>query len=254
LKWYGEGCSDRSILLVLAAGWNANDACFSTLDGAGHAWRKAELVALAELCALNGHPISTFRSKICELLRRGEGDHRQFLNQHIAEICPVELGSTSGLKRQLEGRGSSHTSSSCAVGDLEGWVGYSSGKSSSSKKPCLQRGQDDGSEQSRRTAMPITIDVEGSFELPMFQRPLSPVAFQHGLQPCMEVIDVEDEQENDAVAGCSSRSIEEGHVLQLVQMGFEAQRALSALRRAGHDLVRAIELLVQREKNKNKKR
>merc|ERR1711953_1172404 len=53
---------------------------------------KAELIALEELCALNGQPLSTFMAKMSELLRRAANFHKSFLNQ--------SLGVTSNLRDQ----------------------------------------------------------------------------------------------------------------------------------------------------------
>lgn len=76
----------RGMVLVLAAGWNTEKTSFSQLDSNGEAWRKADLVALAELCALNGQRLSVFFQKMQELLQRGKADHSWFVKQQIQDI------------------------------------------------------------------------------------------------------------------------------------------------------------------------
>ena len=60
----------KEVLLVLAAGWNVEEAQFDCLDEDGHSWRKTELCALAELCAMNGLSFSNYHAKFEQLLNR----------------------------------------------------------------------------------------------------------------------------------------------------------------------------------------
>jgi len=86
---HGDCLKKGEILIVLAAGWNVGDANYSSLDCDGKALLRAELVATAELCALNGHPISAFRDKMQELVRENRGSHQSFLRRSIRKIGPV---------------------------------------------------------------------------------------------------------------------------------------------------------------------
>lgn len=90
LKKYGDGLRNE-VLLVIAAGWNMEEEKYNSLDQTGKAWLRAELVAAAELCALDGHPLSTVRSKLAELTRRRHGNHRSFFRQSIRSIRAVPL-------------------------------------------------------------------------------------------------------------------------------------------------------------------
>lgn len=110
LSWYGHEQLNNSILLVLAAGWNTNTSCFSVLDSKGHAWRKAELVATAELCALNGHPFSYVMAKFQDLVKRSAGNHSAFILQNAASITAIQPPPPlSGQKRVIRRRWQSST-------------------------------------------------------------------------------------------------------------------------------------------------
>jgi len=85
---YGDSLKKGEILLVLATGWNVTEYSYSSLDSAGKAFLRAELVAAAELCALNGHRVSAFRDKLHELLRRNRGSHKGFLRKSLCKIRP----------------------------------------------------------------------------------------------------------------------------------------------------------------------
>lgn len=70
-RWrYPDLEAQNEVLLVLAAGWNTEEAQFDCLDEDGHAWRKTELTALTELCALNGLRFSNYHAKCEQLLNR----------------------------------------------------------------------------------------------------------------------------------------------------------------------------------------
>lgn len=104
LARYGDCLEKGEIIIVIAAGWNVGDASYSSLDCDGKALLRAELVANAELCALNGHPISAFRDKMQELVRRNRGSHQSFLRQSILKIGPVrpkQCGFVGSKRRRL---------------------------------------------------------------------------------------------------------------------------------------------------------
>lgn len=86
LARYGDGLKNGEILLVIGAGWNVAEAKYSSLDSDGKALLRAELVATAELCALNGHRMSVFREKMHELILRNRGSHQSFLRQSVCKI------------------------------------------------------------------------------------------------------------------------------------------------------------------------
>lgn len=99
-----EGRLQSSILVVLAAGWNAESTDDKSRRG-GPCWRKAERIALLELCALNGHPLSAVREHVQYLLQRARGNHREeFVKVPAESIVPVEPGTTAprgGFSGQL---------------------------------------------------------------------------------------------------------------------------------------------------------
>eukprot|EP00438_Fugacium_kawagutii_P003830 Skav230277 [mRNA] locus=scaffold3387:579145:580302:- [translate_table: standard] len=80
---------NQSILLVLAAGWNADGGQYDCLDSDGHCWRKTELVALADLCALNGHPFSCFNAKFHQLHKSCKEEHIPFIFQDVRSITAL---------------------------------------------------------------------------------------------------------------------------------------------------------------------
>ncbi|CAE7783569.1 PAT23, partial [Symbiodinium pilosum] len=191
LRKYPGMEADGSVLLVLAAGWNADHTTFDCLDSDGHAWRKAELVALAELCALDGHPASTFRVKFKQLLRRLQGEHTAFLLQPISDICAIAPSNTSELQRALE-----HTLSAPAE---------------ARKASCLlwpqqkrQRCQTDAEKLSELTGIPeetaqsileATGTIAGALQHPMFQPTpqLAARSFKQRLRQPVEVINLDDD-------------------------------------------------------------
>jgi len=75
--------ADNELLLVIAAGWNVADDHFSSLDKKGKAWFRAEMTAAAELCALDGHRLSSIQSKLEALAKRRRGKHTSFLKQSL---------------------------------------------------------------------------------------------------------------------------------------------------------------------------
>mmetsp|Transcript_88425 Transcript_88425/g.249169 ORF Transcript_88425/g.249169 Transcript_88425/m.249169 type:complete len:289 (-) Transcript_88425:272-1138(-) len=79
------------ILLVILAGGNVEGATYSHLDCFGKAWRRAEVLASTELCALHGHPASAFSSKMEELCSFRRGNHRRLLKMPIRTIAKPVL-------------------------------------------------------------------------------------------------------------------------------------------------------------------
>eukprot|EP00927_Polykrikos_kofoidii_P083527 TRINITY_DN8574_c0_g1_i2.p1 TRINITY_DN8574_c0_g1~~TRINITY_DN8574_c0_g1_i2.p1 ORF type:complete len:306 (+),score=37.35 TRINITY_DN8574_c0_g1_i2:84-1001(+) len=82
----GEGVKDGGVVIVLGAGWNVEPCTSNVLDNRGKAWFRAEMIATAEICALDGHPVSAFRRKMEELAPRRWGNHRSFLQESISRI------------------------------------------------------------------------------------------------------------------------------------------------------------------------
>lgn len=108
LARYGnELAHGHGMLLIIAAGWNTETESFSRPNKNGDAWRKAELVALAELCALDGQPLSEMLRKMRELLRRAAlPSHRSFCNQPIKDIVSAsESGSSDSGSQEESGQG-----------------------------------------------------------------------------------------------------------------------------------------------------
>ena len=191
LRKYPDMEEDGSVLLVLAAGWNADHATFDCLDSDGHAWRKAEIVALAELCALNGHPASVFRAKFKELLRRLQGEHTAFLLQPVAGIQAIAPSQAGDLQRTLE-----HALS--APNDL-----HKGGCLLWPRETKRQRRQTDAERLAELTGIPAEtaqsiLEATGSLEIalqhPMFQPTPRPVigSFKQRLRGPVEVINLDE--------------------------------------------------------------
>jgi len=83
---HGSSFKDGGVLLVLAAGWNVEGEKLSSLDRFGKAWRRAELLAAAELCALDGRPASAFQRKTRELCMWRRGSHGRLLKRSIQSV------------------------------------------------------------------------------------------------------------------------------------------------------------------------
>lgn len=75
------------ILLVILAGGNVEGNTYDRLDCFGKAWRKAEVLASTELCALHGHPASAFSSKMEDLCSLRRGNHGRLLKMPIRTIA-----------------------------------------------------------------------------------------------------------------------------------------------------------------------
>jgi len=79
------------ILLVILAGGNVEGNTYDRLDCFGKAWRKAEVIASTELCALHGHPASAFSSKMEDLCSLRRGSHRRLLRMPIRTTAKPKL-------------------------------------------------------------------------------------------------------------------------------------------------------------------
>lgn len=75
------------VLLVILAGGNVEGNTYDRLDCFGKAWRKAEVLASTELCALHGHPASAFSSKMEDLCKLRRGNHGRLLKMPIRTIA-----------------------------------------------------------------------------------------------------------------------------------------------------------------------
>eukprot|EP00747_Dinoflagellata_sp_TGD_P042700 gnl/TRDRNA2_/TRDRNA2_142240_c0_seq2.p1 gnl/TRDRNA2_/TRDRNA2_142240_c0~~gnl/TRDRNA2_/TRDRNA2_142240_c0_seq2.p1 ORF type:complete len:403 (+),score=56.13 gnl/TRDRNA2_/TRDRNA2_142240_c0_seq2:154-1362(+) len=214
--WYPDldrGC----VLLMLAAGWNVEHATYNKLDKKGHAWRKAELTALAELCALDGHRLSIIESKMRELLRRANGSHSHFLEVHVESIVPICPGQCQSPGNEI--RSSGNVSS----GHLEGWLRSSrsqQGHGDASSTACQSVGCESASDSVKRkhdvaffaemTNLPSSVAEEKlgitngdvSAALDSFMMQTTRVSsqgsrFSKRLAVCTEVIELsDDEKEN----------------------------------------------------------
>lgn len=85
---YGPSISD-GILLFIWTGGNCEGSTYNSLDQTGKAWRRAELLACTELCALHGHRASAFHKKMKELCKWRRGSHRRFLKMPIRTIAKI---------------------------------------------------------------------------------------------------------------------------------------------------------------------
>eukprot|EP00930_Biecheleria_cincta_P012468 TRINITY_DN11629_c0_g1_i1.p1 TRINITY_DN11629_c0_g1~~TRINITY_DN11629_c0_g1_i1.p1 ORF type:complete len:258 (+),score=32.09 TRINITY_DN11629_c0_g1_i1:604-1377(+) len=119
----GQQYKDHGIVLVLAAGWNVDNYTYCTLDRTGKAWLRAEIVASAELCSLDGHPVSAFMKKLRELVDRTRRNHYGFLRQSIGSIMadrPSDQLQQGMMRKRLRSEAGSFTSAkACKHGDGE---------------------------------------------------------------------------------------------------------------------------------------
>lgn len=266
LSWYAEDLKHGDLLLILAAGWNSNGTCYSRLNNDMHAWRKAEAVALADLCALNGHPFSSVREKMTELLARADGRHCYFLNRSLADVAALPPPPTRDQGRC--------EASNDRPGHLEGWLrkrrwseqnlGESvGGASADSSKRAREAAQLAGMMSLPIDTAESILDTAGSLDaalaLPLFQasqeRTQAASAgrasassswgtrLHGGCGRRLEVIDLELEDVDGEGSLCAA-SQDDVHLQQLAEMGFTKEQAAIALRRVGGDFARAIELLL----------
>lgn len=97
---YGQS-KDGEILLVIMAGGNAEGTTYSRLDRLGKAWRRAEVLASTELCALHGHTISAFRSKVKEMCNWRRGNHSRLLRKPIKVVAKPFVKKNMQKKHQM---------------------------------------------------------------------------------------------------------------------------------------------------------
>jgi len=250
---YGSNLGDCDVLLVLAAGWNADGTHHTALDENGQAWRKAEIIAIAELCALNGHPMTAFREKFRDLLLRSREEHAQFVIQPIAEIQALPPPLRSGVDDGNDHLSSVEHRDPCRVGHLEAWA-RPRGSSP------LQTEDGDRANKRRRdslflaemmcipveeaeTILGATNDLTAALDHPRCKRRLDgPAAFQSSLASCTKVIDVDCEDEVAADVHSLDANLQE-----LVAMGFVREEAQGALSSCSNDVARAVELMLTRQ-------
>lgn len=254
ISWYAGDLADGSVLLVLAAGWNTNGAQYSAYDSDGHAWRKAELVALAELCALNGHPMSVIRAKMEELTRRAHQDHWYFLSRRAEDIVAIPPGTACNQKRSS----GSLDSPRAGAGHLEGWLHRADGASSPPKRQRVDDAPSDAAKLAEAVQLPLDTaegilqsagSLAAALALPMFcsRRQPPPPPFGSTLRACAEVIDIDeaDEEEEAPARRRDSDADDAGALSELVQMGFGREAARAALCRSAGSVARAIDELLQ---------
>jgi len=197
---------DGDVLLVLAAGWNANGAYYNALDENGHAWRKAELVALAELCALNGHLMSTIRARMQDLLVRASQEHIPFLLQSVDEIRAVEPPSNVVCERRTDCESATALG---PIGHLEGWLRSSRTR----RRPDEQY---EGFRPHKRSCREVS-------------RSLGSIAI--------------DLTEEDDCQASRAHAVDPG-VQQLVEMGFSRAQSCAVLGTSAGDVSRAVEIML----------
>ena len=228
---YPEMASEdsKSILLVLAAGWNTEEGQYDCLDSDGHCWRKTELVALADLCALNGHPFSCFHAKFEKLHSSCKEEHIPYIFQDVGSIHALSA-TDNPPKKALPSRPSQQ---------LLDW---------SRKRP---REATQAEELAEITGLPVDT-AEGiiaaagglseALKLPMFQG-LVP----HGSQGSQAVGRTRDQVEPSRSASESSNFAnfaKSSAVEELLSMGFSRSAAESALQCANGNLSQAVEALL----------
>eukprot|EP00927_Polykrikos_kofoidii_P051283 TRINITY_DN45075_c0_g1_i1.p1 TRINITY_DN45075_c0_g1~~TRINITY_DN45075_c0_g1_i1.p1 ORF type:complete len:452 (+),score=66.25 TRINITY_DN45075_c0_g1_i1:43-1398(+) len=243
---YSDVSKPGDVLLVLAAGWNTNGTQFRRVDKLGHAWRKAELVTLAELSALNGHPLSSFTSKMIELVHASKRDHNHFLGTLVGNIRALSPPEIVGPKRKrYDGRASSSTS------HLDEWVqGHrvnTGVRDTSGSDETFRR---DAQFLAEVTNLPIDTaesvlrrvgEVSVALELPMFQETASLNATMVSSACRSKVIHVIDDEEAEIH---SEWRVSGNELQQLLQMGFPELQARTALQRSDGNVSRAIDFLV----------
>ena len=219
---------EQGILLVLAAGWNTEDGEYNCLDSDGHCWRKTELVALAELCALNGLPFSSYHAKFEQLLNRCDQEHISFIFQNLSEITRSSVAphfpkALSKPTQQLLRK--------------------------STKRP---REKTPAEELSELTGVPVDTaesivatagSVAEALKLPMFLGAAETLAAEKTAEAfglvAAQSIDLEDAESPGNESSASNPKLAE-----LLSMGFPPAAAESALQSADGNLSQAIEALL----------
>eukprot|EP00928_Gymnodinium_smaydae_P028523 TRINITY_DN21727_c1_g3_i1.p1 TRINITY_DN21727_c1_g3~~TRINITY_DN21727_c1_g3_i1.p1 ORF type:complete len:453 (+),score=57.90 TRINITY_DN21727_c1_g3_i1:191-1360(+) len=256
LSRYGNGLKDDGVLIILAAGWNANGASYHNLDGHGQAWRKAELVALAELCAMNGHPVSSFFAKMEELVHRSMGRHHGFLDcdvRSIREVKPPEQ-----KHDVFEG---------CIVGGhLEQWFKGRKRNAEDDNYPATQKRRaisapsgvsEDVRLFANATGLPLDTaagiiesvgSVSAGLKLDMFQTgnksQVAQTRFSGTLASSSRVIDLCDSDADEGDVETATPSPARDSVSELSSMGFSVLEAREALLKCSGDLHQALDILL----------
>eukprot|EP00930_Biecheleria_cincta_P073102 TRINITY_DN60423_c0_g1_i1.p1 TRINITY_DN60423_c0_g1~~TRINITY_DN60423_c0_g1_i1.p1 ORF type:complete len:250 (-),score=47.85 TRINITY_DN60423_c0_g1_i1:51-767(-) len=238
------------MLLVLAAGWNSNSYSYATLDHEGTAWRKAEVIALAELCALNGHPFSVVHRKIIELQSRANGSHLYFLQRGVTEVHAIPPPSPAARQIASASPAPQH------AGHLDDWIHGRSRTCAAKQVETLVCEARDSTLKRRREAeflaeimhLPVhaserILEVTGSLEASLDQsirQELPASKWRRPLNSSIEVIDLSDGEETAP----ETASAQEQEVHRLVEMGFSAEQANAAMKRAQGNVARAVEMLL----------
>ena len=221
----------KSVLLVLAAGWNTEEGQYDCLDSDGHCWRKTELVALADLCALNGHPFSCFHAKFEQLHSSCKEEHIPYIFQDVGSIHALSA-TDNPPKKSLPSRPSQQ---------LLDW---------SRKRP---REATQAEELAEITGLPVDT-AEGiiaaagglseALKLPMFQPHGSQGIQGQGSQGSQAVGRTSDQVEPSPSVSESSNFAKSKAVEELLSMGFSRPAAESALQCANGNLSQAVEDLL----------
>lgn len=252
LGWYGDTLGHGSVLLILAAGWNSNHTNLTGLSQTGSAWRKADIVALAELCALNGHPFSAVQARMTELLARADERHSYFLKREVAGILAIP----APPPREHAPEQREHATSQCS-GHLEGWMRKRRLSDLDVERP---GGEGCAAAAKRRREADILADMmrlpvetadsilmcagslDAALNLPMFQEaPRSAPEKNRSSARSLGVIDLEHPDVHEEALQFVATDEELRHFRE---MGFTTMQATSALKRARGDFARAVELLV----------
>lgn len=236
IQRYPEMASEdsKSVLLVLAAGWNTEEGQYDCLDSDGHCWRKTELVALADLCALNGHPFSCFHAKFEQLHSSCKEEHIPYIFQDVGSIHALSA-TDNPPKKSLPSRPSQQ---------LLDW---------SRKRP---REATQAEELAEITGLPVDT-AEGiiaaagglseALKLPMFQPHGSQGIQGQGSQGSQAVGRTSDQVEPSPSVSESSNFAnfaKSKAVEELLSMGFSRPAAESALQCANGNLSQAVEDLL----------
>lgn len=251
MRRYSDELSAGNVLLVLAAGWNTNWANFNSLDRSGHCWRKAELVAATELCALNGHRLSVLTQRMQDLIKQAEGRHSPFLATRVELISAVDP-LKSGQKRKVLDKG---------FCDFPGLAEKSS--SGGSVDGTSKRARIDEQHLSHAAfiaeaaSIPIGLaaerlvsvgyDVSEALLNPMFRPSETQSQASSRQTPISDIVSIDlSSEEDDFVGFISSFSCARDRLKQLTDMGFTKVCAETALHNSKGCLEGAIEcLLVQ---------
>jgi len=248
MRRYSDELSAGNVLLVLAAGWNTNWTNFNSLDRSGHCWRKAELVAATELCALNGHRLSALTQRMQDLIKQAEGRHSPFLATRVDLISAVDPSKT-GQKRKVPDKGFDH---------FPGLVERSYSRESvdsTNKRAIKEQHLSHAAFIAEAASIPISLaaerlasvgyDVSEALLNPMFgpKETQSQVPSRKTPIPDTVIIDLCSE-EDDFVGFVNSFPCDRDRLKQLIDMGFTKVQAETALLNSKGCVEGAIECLL----------